>query len=183
MVAAATDVLPFRSAKDYLNITVDKHDDELMEFLVAAVAGVEEFHDVVLIDRDVVETVDARNSQGLLTNLPIRELTSVSADDGSGRSWPVSRLQVTDAGVLYAGTGAPLHGRVRVAYRAGMTPVPPSYPSAVKLVLARSWQTQRPGAPGARGGNISGSGGNNTGPTAMRRVVEDVLGATIPGIA
>lgn len=183
MVAAATDVLSLQSAKEYLNITVDKHDDELGEFLAAAVAEVELFRDEVLVDRDVEQTAVSSNGTLLLSRLPVRVVTSVTSLDQPGRSWSPAGLRVSDSGVLFALTGPPLHGLLQVNYRAGMATVPPNYPAAVKLVLAQAWRTQRPGQPGARGGQMGNSGGNNSGPTPMRRIVEDVLGATLPGIA
>lgn len=152
MVASALDVLPLAKAKAFLRLTTTQHDEELPDWIAAAVDAIGEACDETLVDKQVTEHRHAVGGQILLSHLPVARLVGIYQVEG-GLSWGPPQLYPTEAGCVFAVAGAPaLSGLLRVVYITGMDPVPARYGMAARTLLGRMWGKLRGTAGGPRPG-------------------------------
>lgn len=146
----STNVLTLAEAKLALSITGNAQDDELADYIAAAVETVDE----LCGPTDPVTRTDVIRGGGralVLTSPPVLSLISITGHQAGVVA--VSGHYVTDplAGVVYA-YGLPLSDDVwTVVYRAGRPVVPAAIKTGAKIILKSLWSVQRGPSRGPRG--------------------------------
>ncbi len=131
-------VVSLNEMKAHLNIAGTSHDEELVGFLDSAEELVRQ-EASVYVPQSYTETLKVDNGVAILSNTPVISLTSVTAPGETITGATVSRY-----GLLRGVRG---WREVTVTYTFG-TPIPPArVRTAVLMVTARLWETQRGSTP------------------------------------
>jgi hypothetical protein len=168
--AGAAVIVSLEDAKARLNITTDSDDLELMSFIEAIAAPVENYLHEVVSPRECTEDLELCGERKFwLTNRPVMSLTNAVSIEG--RTWDVSNLRVTSGGQVRVVTGPRLHGVVTFTYQAGYDVVPPNYREGALVILQHVWETQR------------GPGGVRTGVIGAEELRKTLSAFTVPAKA
>jgi uncharacterized phiE125 gp8 family phage protein len=135
-------LVPVAQAKDYLRIAGSEEDALLAGFVRTASELCEAFTRLLLIERDIVETVPARPAWTRLSLAPVRAIESVAALAPAG---PAAPLGAADYAIDIDATGEGwvrvLRGggqkRVEVRYRAGLASDWNGVPEALRQGVLR----------------------------------------------
>lgn len=171
-------IIEVDQAKTQLGITGETYDGELTLYVAAASRATEEAKGAAIAPATFVDTLTvSRGAAFLLAHAPVIAITAVTSLDGS-RSWPVDSLTVDAAsGLVTPSSGA--SGALRVAYSAGMDPIPENYQLAALMILQHLWETRR----GAMNVQMN-TDDYMPGPGwAIPRRALELLGLSIPGVA
>ncbi|MFD7793634.1 head-tail connector protein [Streptomyces sp. NPDC059759] len=179
-------IVTLADAKKQLNIPDDEtsEDVEILGFIDAATAAVEEQLGTVVEPRTVVDELDFSRPvrSFLLQVVPVISLTSLTSLDGS-RSWDVSpgAAHVDKESGRVTLLGATVSGTAVGIYQAGVTAPGANIRLAAKIILQHLWETQR----GTMGVQLGGDGEAyvpGRGFAIPRRAIE-LLGNQLPGVA
>ncbi|MFF2094860.1 hypothetical protein [Streptomyces sp. NPDC058202] len=179
-------IVSLADAKKQLNIPDDEtsEDVEILGFVDAATAAVEEQLGTIVEPRTVVDELDFRRSvtSFLLQSVPVISLTSLTSLDGT-RSWDVSPGAAhvdKDSGRVTL-LGATISGSAIAIYQAGDLSPGANVRLAAKIIIQHLWETQR----GTMGVQLGGDGEPyvpGRGFAVPRRAIE-LLGNQLPGVA
>lgn len=155
-------VLDLDAAKEYLNISVSTHDEQITAMIAAAEAAIAERAGPLEPVSRTVRVSPA--SQYLFVPSPVASLTSVS--DEYGTATDVSGLHLDQrTGIVTANDGSIFGGRwYDVTYMAGREECPADLVLAVKEMVRHLWRTQR--GPTSRPGGVTSETTSNTIPGA-----------------
>jgi hypothetical protein len=131
-------IVPFPELKAHLNITGTTNDEELMGFLDSAEELVRQ-EAAVYAPQSYTETVAVDSGVAILSHTPVISLTSVTASGETITGATASRY-----GLLRGVRG---WREVTVTYTAGTAVPPARVHTAVLMVTARLWETQRGNTP------------------------------------
>lgn len=180
-------IVTLADAKAQLNIpaTDTSEDVELLGFIDAATAAVEEQLGQVVEPRPVVDQLDFAGSVTafMLRSVPVISLTSLVSLDGT-QTWNVSPsvMHVDSAsGLVTVLSGAPVTGSVLATYQAGATAVAANVRLAGLIIIQHLWETQR-GTMGVQLGGDMETYTAGRGFAIPRRAIE-LLGSQLPGVA
>ena len=137
--------------KIHLNMTVDSHDEELVEILDAAIDLASSMVGNYA-DDEVTETHYGVSAAHLvLKRMPVGELTAIGP-----RAFPGVTTEFYDVadyvldpetGILRAGNGAWFYGDYTVTYSVSSESTPAAVRLAILIIAAHLWETQRGIAP------------------------------------
>ncbi|MFB6950180.1 head-tail connector protein [Streptomyces niveus] len=149
-------LLTLQEAKKQLNLTTDTDDDELLTYVDAVTAPIEEYIGPVE-PREVAEQHDAESGRRalVLRTSPVLSLTSVEPLLTGGVSYPVDGLVLdTGTGEVRRRNSGVFRGLLLFTVQAGRTEVTPTINLAARMLVQHLWRTQRPG----RSGGLAGGG-------------------------
>lgn len=132
-------ILDIAAAKKQLNITGDDFDDELQDYINAAIECVD-YH---CGPTDPIEVTETRASSGaiVLQITPVLSITSINGQRYGAIT--TSDFRVT-SGVISPNYGISLSSDVyTVVYQAGREGVPATLRQAAKIILQHQWETMR----------------------------------------
>lgn len=157
----------------------ETYDGELALYVAAASRATESAKGLVIDPQPFVDTPTVgRAAAFLLAHSPVVAITAVASQDGS-RTWAPDVLSVdATSGLVTPSTD--VSGPLRVAYTAGMDPIPENYQLAALMILQHLWESRR----GAMGVQMSGADDYMPGPGwAIPRRALELLGLSMPGVA
>ncbi|MFF0139670.1 head-tail connector protein [Streptomyces sp. NPDC005227] len=179
-------IVTLADAKKQVNVDDDdtSNDVELLGFIDAATAAVEEQLGTVVEPRTCVDELDFRRPTRsfLLQAVPVISLTSMTSLDGS-RSWDLSpaAAHVEKASGRVTLIGATVSGTAILIYEAGLTVIGANIRLAAKIIIQHLWETQR-GTMGVQLGGDDEGYVPGRGFAIPRRAIE-LLGNQLPGVA
>jgi uncharacterized phiE125 gp8 family phage protein len=145
--------------KTYLNISTTTNDAELVRFLDAAIAAVE---DVIgpLATRSVTEEIDSHGHNIVLSHMPVLAVSSVSIEPWLGATaiddtaaWRLNtttgvlRRKIVSGSMPFYGAGSIF----TVTYTTGRADTPAPVFQAILMQTAEMWRSQRGASPLAPG--------------------------------
>ncbi|MFF2650386.1 head-tail connector protein [Streptomyces sp. NPDC058045] len=130
-------------AKQQLNLTGDRDDDELLAFIDGVTAPIENLVGVIE-PREITETVTGRGATLALLTVPAIELVSVIPQLDAGATLAVAGLHLDGStGIVRRLDGGLFHGGPwTVTYRAGRADVPATITLAARMLVQHLWRTQ-----------------------------------------
>jgi uncharacterized phiE125 gp8 family phage protein len=144
MESAATPVVALDDLKQYLRISMGEEDGLLADLLVAATDMAERFTGQILVDRAVTEVLPACGEWQRLAIRPVRSVTGVTAVPASGAevalavgAYAIDIDRNGDGWVRVDRLAAGAGGRVRVAYRAGISADGAGVPEGIRHGIVR----------------------------------------------
>jgi uncharacterized phiE125 gp8 family phage protein len=151
--AAPPAILSLADAKQHLNITSTRDDDEVRFWTNTATRAVE-FYTGPVITRTFTELHRVQDVAALaLLKTPVVEVTAVEQVRPGGVAYDVQDLTLDGmTGVLARYDGGRLSGPLQITYTAGRTMVPENITAAARIILEHLWRTQRPNRGGLAGG-------------------------------
>lgn len=165
-----TSVISLADAKAQLNMdpAIRTFDDELRDFIAAAVTAAEDYKHEIITRRTFTDQLDLWSQAGYgygygtgrrtqrfwVRSVPVISLISVVAWDGSF-TWDVTQMQAAPSGLVRVLGGIPVSGLANVTYAAGLQQVPANYTRGILVILQHLWETQR--GPGTVGGGVIGT--------------------------
>lgn len=137
-------IVSLEAVKKQLDITRNTHDAELLDYIAAVTAPIEEFCGPV-IPRTVTRYITAYGRELVLPDDNVVSVTSLNVD-GLGAT---TFTDFTVRGPLIRSPyGRLFTGDYAVTYVAGFDPIPPEISLAARFIVADWWRTQRGAAQG-----------------------------------
>lgn len=148
-------ILSLAAAKEHLNLTDNKEDDEVRFWNGATTRAVEVFTGPVVV-REFTEVHQERAMRtAVLLRTPVVAVTAVVPVLAHGMTYNAADLVVDgETGLVRLASGNVLRGPLRIVYKAGRPVIAENISGAARIILQHLWRTQRASG---RGGIAGGS--------------------------